>query len=365
MARAVDGTTQAALDKLQGGINNDPDIQALLQKHKAQLEATRDQGGDARKFQNSVRDQIVQIAEAKGYIPEKGQYFINPNDGQLEPHGGWSGLSKKTKAAIVAAAAVGTWGATGFAGAGALGMGGGGAAAVPTVAGTGTGVGTGAVATGAGVGGGIWDALKNNVGTIFGAGGRMMGSAAEASANNRGVKLDASMEANKLNQQAYRDWYGQMLEREQEGRTGRNDSWKALQQGSYVADWKKPTQSFSPYTRELVGPSDMVREGGAARAADARTRLTGYTMPTPERQSYTLDPKLLEGDMWEKIMGYAGAGTELAGSIMNRRAPTAPVARPQVMPTTSGSSFIDPSMIGGSNTGWADEMRRRGTPVYF
>src|SRR3990167_852391 len=92
MPRAVDGETQAALDKLQEGIDNDPDIQRLLAQNKDRLAATRDQGGDARRFQNQLRDQIVQIAESKGYIPEKGQYFINPNDGQLEPHGGWSGL---------------------------------------------------------------------------------------------------------------------------------------------------------------------------------------------------------------------------------------------------------------------------------
>jgi hypothetical protein len=120
MPRAVDGTTQQAIDTLQAKVAADAEIQSILRREQAQLAATRDQGGSARAYQNKIRDQITAIAKRKGYIPKEGQYFINPNDGQLEPHGGWSGLSNKTRAAIIAAAGAATWGATGFAGAGAL-----------------------------------------------------------------------------------------------------------------------------------------------------------------------------------------------------------------------------------------------------
>jgi hypothetical protein len=186
---------------------------------------------------------------------------------------------------------------------------------------------------------GIWNTignlLKGNASDIIGTVGSVLSKGAQDKANNRGTELEVTMDANKLNQTAYRDWYNQMLDREQEGRTGRNDSWKALQQGEYVAGWKPSTTSFSPYTRAITPPSDAVREAGAARAADARTRLTGYTMPTPERQSYNLDPKLMKPGVWENILGYGGLAGTAIGSRMPMSSPPLvdhSTSRPQVMP---------------------------------
>lgn len=219
------------------------------------------------------------------------------------------------------------------------------APAVTTATNTATNVG-GNVANAAAAGGGIWGALRNNIPGIVGGVGSMLTSGAEASAANRGTKIDVGMEANRLNQQAERDWYNQMVMREQEGRTNRNDSWKALQQGAYVENWKPSGQKFSPYTRDLVAPADSVREAGAARAADARTRLTGNNLPAPEKQSYTLDPKLLEGDMWEKIQGYLGTGMQGVDALLRRR-PQAPVASTQ--PVRRYEPTIDDAMTYGLN----------------
>lgn len=146
MPRAVDGATQEAVNRLQSLISADPEIQAILRREQARLAQTRDQGGSARNYQNQVRDQITNIAKQRGYIPKEGQYFVNPNDGQLEPHGGWAGLSNKTRAAIIAAAAAA--GGYGLYAAGAFG--GGGAAGAGAGAGTGGGA---ASATGAGAAG--------------------------------------------------------------------------------------------------------------------------------------------------------------------------------------------------------------------
>ena len=118
MPRAVDGELQSAIDTLQSTVDRDPDIQAVLKRERTRLQQTHDQGGSARDYQKGIREQITNIAREKGYLPEGGQYFINPNDGQLEPHGGWSGLSNKTRGLIIAAAA--TAATLGF---GAAGMG--------------------------------------------------------------------------------------------------------------------------------------------------------------------------------------------------------------------------------------------------
>lgn len=157
MPRAVDGMTQAEVDRMQAGINADPEIQAILKREREQLAATRDQGGDARKYQTSIVNQITAIAKAKGYLPSKGQYFVNPNDGQLEPHGGWAGLSKKTKFAIIAGASIA--GGYGLYAAGAFGGAAGGGAAAGT-AGSSAAAGGTAAGTAAAAGGfGISDAL--------------------------------------------------------------------------------------------------------------------------------------------------------------------------------------------------------------
>lgn len=150
MPAAVDGNLQSAIDTLQSRIAADPDIQRILTQNHDRIVATHDKGGDARSFQNNLRDQITALAKSRGYMPAQGNYFINPNDGQLEPHRGWSGLSGWQKAAIIAAAAatgVGAGVALGGLGAAAAGAGGGAAAGGGSGAGIGVGVTSGLGAT--------------------------------------------------------------------------------------------------------------------------------------------------------------------------------------------------------------------------
>ena len=148
MPRAVDGATQAAVDTLQAKIAQDPDIQTILTQNAERIKATHDKGGRDQDFQNRIRDQITNIAKQKGYVPKQGQYFINPNDGQLEPHGGWSGLAKKTKGILIALAAVATGGIAAAAmGGGAAAAGAAGAAGSASGAGGGAAVGGGLLAS--------------------------------------------------------------------------------------------------------------------------------------------------------------------------------------------------------------------------
>jgi hypothetical protein len=232
-------------------------------------------------------------------------------------------------------------GVAGIAGVGPLAGGGG---SLPTsLPGEMTGV-NGANIAGGG-GGGIWGALKKFLPDILGGAGRAASGAAQASANNRGAQLDAEMEAKKLNQQAYRDWYNQMVERETTGVGVRNDAWKAVQQGDYVENWKAPTQKFSPYTRDLEAPSDAMRQAGGARRDDARSRLTGYSLPEPERQTYNLDPKLLEGSIWEKLLGYGGAAGEAIGGFWNPQAPKYNPKTGRYEIPQSGGSYITPDDV--------------------
>lgn len=185
MPRAVDGELQSAVDTLQARVSADPEIQALLQRHRARLQQTRDRGGAARDFQQTIRDQITSIAKRKGYLPRGGQYFVNPNDGQLEPHGGWAGLSNKTRLAIIAAAATG-----GALGLGALGVGPAAGMFTSSAGGVVAPAATGAVAPAAA--GGLGSLAKwSIVGALGNAGANMYGAHRQAGASRYAADLEA------------------------------------------------------------------------------------------------------------------------------------------------------------------------------
>jgi hypothetical protein len=359
MPRAVDGATQRAIDTLQARIDNDPDIQAILQREAAQIRATHDRGGDARDYQKRVRDQITALAKQKGYIPRQGQYFLNPNDGQLEPHGGWAGLSNKTRAAIIiaAAATAGTAAAlTGPAAGGVVAGGGsatlpaagGGAAAlgsVPTAGlfapagglvgttaatglGTGTAVGTG-VGTGTVLGGGgavaagksIWDRLKGLVpdnvqdalSLAAGIGGPILAGQAQAAQSGRQAELAANLAEEDINQRRRTELWNQMLQREQEGRAGRPDAWRQLQQSQYVAGGGRPYTAPSWGTAFGFGPtapSEATRTGARTLSDRSQQYLEkGPDLtPTVSGEDYRIDRSLLEPGTGETIAGLVGTG---------------------------------------------------------
>lgn len=109
------GVSQTDVDRQNALVRADPDIQRVLAAEGPRLQQTRDKGGDARAYQNGIRDLITHIAQQKGLIPA-GKYFVNPNDGNLEPSHGWSGLAGWQKALAiggVAAATIATAGAFG------------------------------------------------------------------------------------------------------------------------------------------------------------------------------------------------------------------------------------------------------------
>lgn len=165
--------------------------------------------------------------------------------------------------------------------------------------------------------------VKKNPLDILQAGGRMLTSNAQASADNRGTELEANLEIEKLKQQAQKDYMDQLLARSKDDREGEGDAWKKLQTSGYVSNWKQPaTNSFSPYSRPLVAPSDDVKAGATALMGQKRDALMsgqyntngGAPLPMPKPFEPTIDPKLMKGSAWERLQGYLGAGADLAGN---------------------------------------------------
>lgn len=301
--------SDAELNKL---IASDPEIQQVIQSVWGTTPANQ-RPGDTPKNLEGANDraskQIADILQRKGIQLPK-HTFINPRSASVEHMRGWAGLPTAAKVAIIAGVA-----ATGIGTAGALGAFGG-AAAVPSVGATGglsagafpTITGTsglaagGAGATGAAgtlastglassaalpfaggagnmaAGGTMAGLLGSGGGTAAGAAGSAaksggflsslmkpktletigtgLGSIGKTAANNRGVQLDAMMEADKMG-----------LAANQSRRADESDLWRKIQAANYIKGGgmpeRKPMMSSSgaeiPSFAKLFGPPPITQ----------------------------------------------------------------------------------------------------------
>jgi hypothetical protein len=118
--------------------------------------------------------------------------------------------------------------------------------------------------------GGLAGLLKNP--EILQAGGRMLSSAAQASASNRGVKLDASMEQEKLRQSGEASFLNFLLEAAQQKEAAAGDAWKRMQQADCLPLSTQFALPVSP-------PHNFARESNCSGG-----RFDGTGHP-PERRS--------------------------------------------------------------------------------
>lgn len=170
--KTLDPKLQAVVTGLQNKVTSDPQVKNYIAQTSALTSANP---GAAKDIMAQRSRDLTALVKSKGYLPQDGQYTLDPSNGNMIRHGGWAGLSKKQKAIIIAAAAAtgvgagaalaagGGAAAAGAGGAGASGLGGGigvtsglgglgtigTTVAAPTVAGAGLGAGS-AAATGLG-----------------------------------------------------------------------------------------------------------------------------------------------------------------------------------------------------------------------
>lgn len=149
--------------------------------------------------------------------------------------------------------------------------------------------------------------------------GAMLGAGSQAGADNRGAQLEASAMQERLRQDAERQFYEQLLAREQEGRAGATDAMRKVQQTEYIAG-NRPrvaAPNVSPYhTGGSVSgvPTGAERQGAMALQGEAMKRLEGGNpIPMPQQRSFAFDPKMLKPGMFERLAGIIGPGL-VAGS---------------------------------------------------
>ena len=152
--------------------------------------------------------------------------------------------------------------------------------------------------------------------TLIGAGGSALGAAAQGMAQNRGAESGANISREQLQQNADRMFFDQMLAREQEGRASRNDAMRGLQQSEYIANWKPSAMKLSPFTRDIAGPSDMVREGARSMQGDLMARLAGNQMPMPQQRQVA--EMIRKPGFFEKFAGIASPAMSLYGEFAQK-----------------------------------------------
>lgn len=192
---------------------------------------------------------------------------------------------------------------------------------------------------------GLGASLKTALPDIIGGVGSALGGAAKASASNRGTTIDAMIEqqrlrdgemngantANHNRDQLLTDQQKQMADeliaRSQEGRASGNDAYKNMLHADYTANRTanyKPAmvngKTLADYGFGPKASSADAIAGANAFKGEAMNRLQNgnpipepAAMPTPTAVQtaptpFTIDPKLMQSGMFEKIAGIAGTG---------------------------------------------------------
>jgi len=163
--------------------------------------------------------------------------------------------------------------------------------------------------------GGLGKALLNiGTGGISGAIGAGLGGLSQGQAQNRGNKFEGQLALQNLLMQRDQQGFQNSLMREQEGRTGTSDAWRKLLSAQHMLN---PAQmpSLSPYALPQRQASDAERTGADALTQQVLARLQGGNpIPSFQQSPMTVDPKLLDPGIFERIAGYASPALSLYGA---------------------------------------------------
>jgi hypothetical protein len=154
---------------------------------------------------------------------------------------------------------------------------------------------------------------------VLAAAGAGAGAASNAMAGNRGAQIEAQLAQEDMRLRQSRDFYDQMLAREDEGRRSGADAWKRLMQVEYMSGAKgyEPPAGLKSFGFGPKAPTETELAGAHQVRDEVQKRLYGGNpVPAPTKPTpFTIDPKLLKSGIWEKILGIAGPAAQALGSF--------------------------------------------------
>jgi hypothetical protein len=147
------------------------------------------------------------------------------------------------------------------------------------------------------------------------AGSEALGAYSNAAAGNRGVQLEADIARAELQQAAERDYFDQVIRREQSGREGQRQSWDLMNRAAYVESATGKAPGFAgKYSRNITPPSDAQRSTAAiVREEMARRLAEGNPLPTPQRVG--TDVQVQQPGRMERVSGIAAPIAGIASRI--------------------------------------------------
>lgn len=194
---------------------------------------------------------------------------------------------------------------------------------------------------------------KNALKIGLGAAGAGLSANSSQAANNRGVQYGGQMDLAQMlmlrdqarignEGSADRDVFDQGIRREEEGRAGRQDAFKALMQAERVTNPGARPQVAGKYSVAPRVASDAERTGAAAMSNEVMARLQGgnpIAAPTRRDTSFqydpmtTIDARLLQAGGMEKAGNWLGPMLAFLGQQQQATsAPQETHRTPPIMP---------------------------------
>lgn len=174
--------------------------------------------------------------------------------------------------------------------------------------------------------------LAGTIGGIAGAAGSALGSAAQASASNRGSQLEAEVVRESLDQARQREAFDQSMQYERESRESAADAYKRERVSQYL-DSPQARAGYKPADISIAGTkmssfgfgpqATSQAEVDAARQYAQQNAQGSFETRVPrptDPGKYELDPDLLKGSTAERLSGYLGGGLSAYGDLMNHEA---------------------------------------------
>ena len=171
------------------------------------------------------------------------------------------------------------------------------------------------------------------IGGILDAAGTGIGRATQASATNRGVNIDAELEAQKLRQEQARDYQDALLKRSVDDRDSLTDAFtKSVQANRVLTDtgYKPAMLSQMPgqaatalpsFGTALPAPNAQQRGDAQALYDQIQKRLTGGSQlpPLAEPVPFQNNPALLKPGAGERIGNWLAPAMKVGGAIFDPR----------------------------------------------
>lgn len=152
------------------------------------------------------------------------------------------------------------------------------------------------------------------LGAAMGAAGAGLGALGQSQAQNRGAKLTAQGDMERLLLEREAQLQQQQIARQAEGRASGSDAWRKLMAAEHLGTPGARPQNAGPYNVAPRQATEAQLFGADQMKNEVMKRLQGGN-PIPEVSQHPLamDPKLMNPGKMEQFAGLAGAGLSFLG----------------------------------------------------